>query len=153
MGSPHQEGHQPGLPTVLALYTLARIGLVAVITGVLVLANVPLLVALLVALIVALPLSMFVFRGLRSQLDARLAEVSRRRRAEREALRARLRGDAPAPAAAAAHTVSPEPAEHDADGRHDGPDEQQGSGVDEHADQRAPTRPAEHPASEDDRER
>lgn len=84
-----------GLPATIGLYALARLGLVAVIAAVLTLAGVPLVIAVLVALIVALPLSMVLFTGLRSRLDAALAEASRRRAVEREALRSRLRGEGP----------------------------------------------------------
>ncbi|WP_300008375.1 DUF4229 domain-containing protein [Pseudonocardia sp.] len=84
----------PGLLPTVVLYTLARLGLVAVITLVLTLFGVPAIIAVLVALIVALPLSMVLFRGMRSRLDAAIAETTRRRAVEREALRARLRGEA-----------------------------------------------------------
>ncbi|MEU6700418.1 DUF4229 domain-containing protein [Pseudonocardia sp. NPDC046786] len=84
---------EPGLAATVALYALARLGLLAVIALLLGLAGVPLLVALLVALIVALPLSMLLFRGPRSRLDRALAVANARRSAEREALRAKLRGD------------------------------------------------------------
>lgn len=90
----------PSLPAVLAQYTLARLALLAAITGLLVLAGVPLILALLVALIVALPLSMLVFRGLRARLDEAIARKAQRRSAERAALRARLRGDDPDDASA-----------------------------------------------------
>ncbi|MBW0119306.1 DUF4229 domain-containing protein [Pseudonocardia abyssalis] len=83
----------PGLLPTIGLYALARLGLVAVVAALLALAGVPVLVAVLVGLIVALPLSMVLFRGLRSRLDAALAEASRRRGVEREALRSRLRGE------------------------------------------------------------
>ena len=83
----------PGLLPTVALYALARLGLVAVITVVLGFAGVPVLIALLVALVVALPLSMVLFRGLRVRLDAAIAESRRRRSVEREALRSRLRGE------------------------------------------------------------
>ncbi|MHA6792567.1 DUF4229 domain-containing protein [Pseudonocardia bannensis] len=86
-------GEQPGLAATLALYTLARLGLLAVIAGFLVLAGVPLLLALLLGLIVALPLSLLLFRGMRARLDGAIAAAGRRRAAERAALRARLRGD------------------------------------------------------------
>jgi hypothetical protein len=82
-----------GVGAVLALYTLARAALLAVIAGLLVLAGTPLVIAVLVALIVALPLSMLLFRGLRARLDGALAASRARRVAERAALRARLRGD------------------------------------------------------------
>ena len=91
-------GGGPGLATAIWLYALARLGLVAVVAGLLVLAGVPFLIALLVGLIVALPLSMVLFRGLRGQLDSALAQARERRATERDALRRRLRGDE-APAA------------------------------------------------------
>jgi membrane protein implicated in regulation of membrane protease activity len=83
------------MAATLALYTLARLGLLALIAGLLLLAGTPVLIALLVALIVALPLSMLVFRGLRARLDVALAASRARRATERSALRARLRGDEP----------------------------------------------------------
>jgi hypothetical protein len=93
MSAPADSRAEPGLAATLALYTLARLALITLIAGLLLLAGTPLMIALLVALIVALPLSMLVFRGLRARLDAALA-VSRARRAEqRAALRAGLRGD------------------------------------------------------------
>jgi uncharacterized protein DUF4229 len=87
---------RPGLAATIALYALARLALLAAIAAVLVLAGVPVLVAVLVGLIVALPLSMVLFRGLRARLDAAIAVAQQRRSTEREALRARLRGEAPA---------------------------------------------------------
>jgi predicted lipid-binding transport protein (Tim44 family) len=83
----------PGLAGTLALYGLARLGLLAVVAGLLLLAGTPLMIALLVALIVALPLSMLLFRGLRARLDEALAIARAQRGAQREALRAGLRGD------------------------------------------------------------
>ena len=83
----------PGVASVLALYGLARLGLVAVIAGRLLLAGTPLVISLLVALIVALPLSMLLFRGLRARLDSALAVARARRAEQRDALRAGLRGD------------------------------------------------------------
>lgn len=85
---------RPGLAATVGLYTLARLGLLAVVAALLLVAGVPLVIAVLVALIVALPLSMVLFRGLRGRLDAALADARERRSQEREALRARLRGDA-----------------------------------------------------------
>jgi len=93
MSAPADSRAEPGLAATLALYTLARLALLALIAGLLLLAGTPLVIALLVALIVALPLSMLVFRGLRARLDTALA-VSRARRGEqRAALHAGLRGD------------------------------------------------------------
>ena len=83
----------PGVAAVLALYGLARLGLVALIAGLLLLAGTPLVISLLVALIVALPLSMLLFRGRRARLDTALAIARARRAEQRDALRAGLRGD------------------------------------------------------------
>jgi hypothetical protein len=91
-------GGGPGLAAAIWLYALARLGLVAVVAGLLVLAGVPFLISLLVGLIVALPLSMVLFRGLRGQLDDALARARERRSTERDALRRRLRGDEPSTA-------------------------------------------------------
>lgn len=83
----------PGLVPSVGLYVVARLALVALIALLISLAGAPVLIALLVAFVVALPLSMVLFRGLRTRLDAALAEAGRRRSTEREALRARLRGE------------------------------------------------------------
>lgn len=83
----------PGLAPTILLYAAARLGLVAIVAGLLVAAGVPLLLAALIGLIVALPLSMLLFRGLRGRLDAALAVATARRSEQRAALRARLRGD------------------------------------------------------------
>ena len=84
----------PGLAGVLVLYTLARVGLLAVVAGLLVVAGTPVVIAVLVALVVALPLSMLAFRGLRARLEDALAATRARRGEQRAALRAGLRGDA-----------------------------------------------------------
>lgn len=88
--------HPPGRSTLnrdLVLYTLARFGLLAVIALLLVLAEVPAVVALLLALVVSLPLSVIVLPGLRARVNADVAAMIQRRRAERDRLRAQLRGD------------------------------------------------------------
>lgn len=77
----------------VALYSAARLALVLVIAELLVLAGVPLLVAVLLAMVVALPLSMLLLGSLRSRVNAGLAVVGDRRRAERERLRRQLRGE------------------------------------------------------------
>jgi hypothetical protein len=77
----------------IALYTAARIGIVAVITALLVLAKIPLLVSLAVAVVVALPLSMLLLRGLNQRVTAGFAVRGEARRAERDKLRAELRGE------------------------------------------------------------
>lgn len=95
MTSPSPTERQPGLAAAVALYTAARVGLVALVTALLMLAGAPFVIAVLVALIVALPLSMVLFRGLRARLESALSTTRERRAREREALRARLRGDGP----------------------------------------------------------
>jgi len=102
------------LGAAIARYGLARAGLVAAVTAVLVLVGVPLLVALMVGLVVAVPLSMLLLKGLRRDLNAALAVHARRRRTQKAALRAQLRGEAgsagePEPEA---HPGADRPAEH-----------------------------------------
>jgi ABC-type bacteriocin/lantibiotic exporter with double-glycine peptidase domain len=80
------------------LYVGARVLLVAVITGVLVLVGLPLLLGLIIALIVALPLSLLLFRPLRARVNRELAAAGAGRRAQKERLRAELRGDPASPA-------------------------------------------------------
>ncbi len=77
----------------MTLYVLARLGLVAVVAGVLMFFNVPLLPALAVGVVVALPASLFLFKGLRQRVAVGLNERQAVRQAERDKLRAELRGD------------------------------------------------------------
>lgn len=83
----------------LALYTLARLVLVAVLAGVivgisaLVDAQVPLLVALIFAVLIALPLSLVLFKKLRMRVNEQIAAVDEQRRKDRDELRSKLRGD------------------------------------------------------------
>jgi hypothetical protein len=114
---PTHAPRRPGLAGTVALYTAARLALLAVVAGALVLAGVPLVVAVLVGLIVALPLSMVLFRGLRARLDAALAEAGERRAGERAALRARLRGDDREDGGDGAADGSDDQPEREADGR------------------------------------
>ena len=77
----------------IVLYTLARIALVAALTAVLALVDVPLLVALAIALVAGFPLSLLLFRGLNQRVTAVMAERNKARYDERQRLRAQLRGD------------------------------------------------------------
>lgn len=77
----------------MALYTVARLAMVAATALILVLAGVPLLVSILLALVVALPLSIVLLGSLRARVNTGLAVVGERRRAERDRLRRQLRGD------------------------------------------------------------
>ncbi|GAB1508318.1 DUF4229 domain-containing protein [Actinophytocola sp. KF-1] len=81
----------------LTLYTLGRLVLIAAVTALLVLFDVPLLVALAVAVVVGFPLGLLVFRGLNQRVTAALAERGKDRMDARERLRAELRGDQPGP--------------------------------------------------------
>lgn len=76
----------------LTWYLLARLGLVIVLTTVLVLANVPLLVALAIAIVMSMPLGLLLFRRLNRRVTAGLAARGERRKAERARLRAELAG-------------------------------------------------------------
>ncbi len=80
----------------LTLYTLARLALVGAVTVLLVLFDVPLLVALAIAVVVGFPLGLLVFRGLNQRVTAGLAARGADRMAARDRLRAELRGDEPA---------------------------------------------------------
>ena len=77
----------------LALYTVARLALVAVVTVLLRLFDVPLLVSLIIALVVGFPLGILLFRGLNNRVTAALAERGASKHAERERLLAELRGE------------------------------------------------------------
>ncbi len=97
-----QNGTSPGrrLARNLALYTLARLVLVVLLTAVImagawvVSVQVPLIVAILFAIVIAMPLSLTLFKGLRGQVNSDIAAVDERRRRDKAQLRARLRGEA-----------------------------------------------------------
>lgn len=83
------------------VYTAARLLLAVVLTAVIYgvarvagITQFPLVVAALFALVIAMPLGIWVFGPLRRRATAALAIAGERRRREREALQARLRGDA-----------------------------------------------------------
>ncbi len=79
----------------LTLYTLARIGLVAVVTVVLLLFKVPVLVALAVAIVAGFPLGIMVFRPLNRRVTEGLAARGAQRAEQHARLRAELRGEDP----------------------------------------------------------
>ncbi|WP_405486327.1 DUF4229 domain-containing protein [Nocardia sp. NBC_00511] len=82
----------------LALYTVARLGLVAVIAAIIlgvaaiVKVAIPLIVALLFALLIAMPLSLVLFKKLRTQVNKDIAVVDEKRRSDRQQLMTRLQG-------------------------------------------------------------
>ncbi|MFE6860565.1 DUF4229 domain-containing protein [Nocardia sp. NPDC057668] len=93
------EGAGRKLARDLALYTVARLGLVVVLVAViigtakLVSVEVPLIVAALFAVLIALPLSMVLFKTLRTRVNQDIAAVDAKRRSDRDQLMTRLRGD------------------------------------------------------------
>jgi predicted permease len=93
---------RPGSRLVVdvAVYTVARLLLVAVVAGAIFgvahligIREFPIVVALLFAIVIALPLGIFLFAPLRERATASIAAVDERRRRDREDLAARLRGD------------------------------------------------------------
>ena len=79
----------------LALYTAARLAIVGVVTVALLLFKVPFLVSLAIALVVGFPLGILLFRGLNERVTAGLAARGATKHAERDRLRAQLRGEEP----------------------------------------------------------
>ncbi|MBJ8347904.1 DUF4229 domain-containing protein [Antrihabitans sp. YC2-6] len=83
----------------LAIFTAARLLLVAAIAGIIlgigkiVDVEIPGLVALIFAIVIALPLSMVLFAGLRRRVNESIAAVDERRRRDKADLRAKLRGE------------------------------------------------------------
>lgn len=83
----------------VVVYTLARLALVAVLTAAifyvaqLIGVQIPLVVAMLFAIVIALPLGIWLLAPLRRRATAGIAVVDERRRADREQLQARLRGE------------------------------------------------------------
>jgi len=83
----------------LALYTVARLALVAVIAVVIVVVarllkvDIPGVVAVLFALIVAMPLSLLLFKRMRSRVNQDIAAVDEKRRTDKAQLRSRMRGE------------------------------------------------------------
>ncbi|PXX64990.1 uncharacterized protein DUF4229 [Nocardia tenerifensis] len=78
---------------------MARLALVVVLTVLIVLVarlvsvDIPLVVAALFALIIAMPLSLTLFKRLRTRVNEDIAVVDERRRRDKAQLRARLRGE------------------------------------------------------------
>ncbi|KIQ18370.1 DUF4229 domain-containing protein [Rhodococcus sp. MEB064] len=83
----------------LALYTAARLGLIAVVAAIIFFGanaigvEIPLLVAMVFALVVAFPLSLVLFKTLRRRVNEDIAAVDEKRRRDREDLQSRLRGE------------------------------------------------------------
>ncbi len=86
----------------VAVYTLARLLMVGVLTAIIVVfarlfgIEIPIVVAMLFAIILSLPVGIWLLGPLRRRATAGIAEVDDRRRQDRAQLQARLRGDQPA---------------------------------------------------------
>ena len=78
----------------IAAYVGARLVLLALLAGILVLVGLPTAIALLIGIVIALPLSLVLFRGLRTRLALEIDAATAERRERRQRLRAELRGDA-----------------------------------------------------------
>ncbi|MGU3436495.1 DUF4229 domain-containing protein [Actinomycetes bacterium M1A6_2h] len=83
----------------LALYTGARLGLIAAVAAVIFFGamlfgvQIPVLVAMVFALVVAFPLSIVLFKSLRIRVNEDIAAVDEQRRIARADLNSRLRGE------------------------------------------------------------
>lgn len=83
----------------VALYSLARLGLVVVLALLIMYVprifgvEIPLLVAALFAVLIALPVSLVLFKTLRRRVNEGIAAVDERRRTDRADLENRLRGE------------------------------------------------------------
>ncbi|PTR31268.1 uncharacterized protein DUF4229 [Rhodococcus sp. OK519] len=83
----------------VALYSVARLGLVVVLAVVIVFGgkafgvDVPLLVGAIFAVLIALPLSLVLFAKLRKRVNLDIASVDAQRRADKADLQAKLRGE------------------------------------------------------------
>ena len=114
MTNPHADDAKPDQPDAVhrakrslvgrvLLYTAARLLLVAMLAGAIlgiakvVGVEIPVIVAMVVAVILQLPLSHLMLGGLRSRLTADMEVVGSQRRADKEQLRAQLRGEGTAP--------------------------------------------------------
>lgn len=96
-GAEHAGAGSLALP--LALYTLARLGLVVVAAaiilgvGMAIGVTIPLLVAAVFGVLIALPLGMVLFKPLRLRVNRQIAIVDADRKRRHDDLQARLRGN------------------------------------------------------------
>ncbi|MGN9913145.1 DUF4229 domain-containing protein [Phytohabitans sp. LJ34] len=74
-------------------YTLARVGLFAVVFAALVPVSLDIFVKLLIALVASAGFSFILLRGLRDQVANQMSSSAERRKAEKDRLRAALAGD------------------------------------------------------------
>jgi predicted Kef-type K+ transport protein len=74
-------------------YTLARVGLFALVFAALLPLDLDIFIKLLIALLASAGFSLILLRGLRDQVANRMASSAERRKAEKDRLRAALSGD------------------------------------------------------------
>lgn len=91
--TPTGRGTAAGLAGPLVLYTVVRLVMTLAIAGLIMVFEVPFIVALAFAVVIQMPLSWLLLGKLRAQVNQGLAEATARRRAERERLQAALAGD------------------------------------------------------------
>jgi hypothetical protein len=97
--SPAEKATTASLIGWVALYSLVRLGLIAVVAAIIVGVallfgvKVPILVALFFGVLIALPIGMIGFKSLRQKVNEQIAEVEAGRAARKSDLHARLRGD------------------------------------------------------------
>lgn len=89
-----EPGAPPRLAGPLVIYSVLRVGLIAVLTAVLAI-FMPLIVALMFAIVLQLPLAWILFRGPRERVTDAMAQRSATRRAERQRLQSALSGEEP----------------------------------------------------------
>jgi Protein of unknown function (DUF4229) len=99
---PEGQGSAGRAVVSVLLYAAARLVLVVVLSAVIYAVgrllgvhDFPMVVAMLFALVIGMPLGIWLFSPLRRRATAGLEVATKRRRREREQLRARLRGEAP----------------------------------------------------------
>lgn len=129
----------PKLGPAILRYASARLLIVAVVAAALTLAKVPLLVAIMVALVVAVPLSLLLLKRPRRDLNLALAHTGARRRAQKEALLAQLRGED--------ERSRSEVGDRKADGAAERPEEHDQARRTESGDEVAPDGSTEHPTN------
>lgn len=97
-GSP-QGSSKSRLVRSLAAYTFARLALVLGLAVIILYAprivgvEIPLIVAAVFAVLISMPLSLLLFKNLRTRVNTDIADVDERRRTARADLQSRLRGE------------------------------------------------------------
>ncbi len=97
--SPAPQATTASLIGWIALYSLVRLGLIAVVAAVIIGVallfgvKVPIVIALFFGVVIALPIGMIGFKSLRLKVNEQIAQIEAGRAARKSDLHARLRGD------------------------------------------------------------